>query len=103
MKLLKLYWTSTAVKQRNYIFKYWNERNKSTFYSKKLNAKIKERVKLLKTYPYLGKKTEFNHTRTISLGHYSIFYKPMDSRIIITGFWDNRQDPNKLIRFLKKN
>ena len=101
MKLLKVYWTSTAVKQRNYIFKYWNKRNKNTSFSNRLNARIQERVKLLKTYPFLGKITVFKNTRTVSLGHYSIFYKPTESSIIITGFWDNRQDPKNLILFLK--
>ena len=67
MKLLKVYWTSTAVKQRNYIFEYWNERNKSTSFSKKLNTRIKKRVTLLKTYPFLGKMTVFKNTRTVSM------------------------------------
>jgi len=67
MKLLKVYWTSTAVKQRNYIFEYWNERNKSTSFSKKLNTRIKKRVALLKTYPFLGKMTVFKNTRTVSM------------------------------------
>ncbi|MCD4774389.1 MAG: hypothetical protein K8R41_13505 [Bacteroidales bacterium] len=54
MAWLKIFWTSTAIKQRNHIFEYWNERNKSTTFSKKLNKKIKERVKLLKTIMYEG-------------------------------------------------
>ena len=103
MAWLKIFWTSTAIKQRNHIFEYWNERNKSTTFSKKLNLKIKERVKLLKANPELGKNTKFNNTRTISLGHYSILYKKIDLKIVITGFWDNRQDSKKLIEFLKNN
>jgi len=102
MARLKIFWTSTAVKQRNHIFNYWNERNKSTTYSKKLNNKVGERIKLLKAYPQMGKKTEVSNTRAISLGHYSILYRQVESNIIITGFWDNRQDPTKLIEFLKK-
>lgn len=65
MDALKLFWTSTAIKQRNYTFGYWNKRNKSISYSIKLNQKIKERTELLITNPKLGKKTEFNTTRTI--------------------------------------
>jgi plasmid stabilization system protein ParE len=103
MTAFKIYWTSTAVKQRDYIFDYWNKRNKSTAYSAKLNTKIKERIQLLKTHPYLGKKAAFNNTRTLSLGHYSIFYKTIELNIFIVAFWDNRQDPGKLIRFLRKD
>ncbi|MFZ2283799.1 MAG: type II toxin-antitoxin system RelE/ParE family toxin [Lutibacter sp.] len=102
MAELTIFWTNTALKQRNYTFEYWNERNKSTTYSKKLNSSIKERTNILKTNPELGKKTEFNNTRAISLGHYSILYKKFDSKIIITGFWDNRQDPEKLLKFLNQ-
>jgi hypothetical protein len=102
MAELTIFWTNTALKQRNYTFEYWNERNKSMTYSKKLNLSIKERTNILKTNPELGKKTDFNNTRAISLGHYTILYKKIDSKIIITGFWDNRQDPEKLLKFLNQ-
>ncbi|MCD4679736.1 MAG: type II toxin-antitoxin system RelE/ParE family toxin [Bacteroidales bacterium] len=101
MARLKVFWTSTALKQRNHVFQYWNDRNKSTTFSKKLNKKIKERIILLKLNPEIGKRTEFENTRAISLGHYSILYKNISTEIIITGFWDNRQDPKKLLKFLK--
>lgn len=103
MALLKIVWTLTAIKQRNYIFDYWNERNKSKIYSQKLNNKIKERIELLKTNPNLGIKTDFKETRAISLGHFSVFYKKIDSTIFVTAFWDNRQDPEKLVKFLKNS
>ena len=100
MAELSIFWTKTALKQRNYTFEYWNDRNKSTTYSKKLNLSIKERTNILKTNSELGKRTDYNNTRVISLGHYSNLYKKVDLKIIITGFWDNRQNPNKLLKFL---
>jgi len=66
MALLKVFWTETAVRQRNYIFAYWNERNKSTEYSKSLNAKINERISLLKSQPKSGKKSDFKDVRVVS-------------------------------------
>lgn len=48
----------------------------------------------------MGKVTHFNETRAISMGHYSILYKINRPKIVITGFWDNRQDPEKLLKFL---
>lgn len=96
------FWTNTALKQRNYTVDYWNERNKSTAYSKKLSSSINERTNVLKTNPELGKKTEFNDTSVISLGHYSILYRKVNSKIIITCFWDNRQYPDKLLKFLSQ-
>jgi len=102
MAQLGIFWTETAIRQRNYIFEYWIERNQSNAYAKKLNEKIGERTKLLKRNPELGKKTDFKNTRAVSLGHYSILYQIIDDKIIITGFWDNRQEPKKLLKFLKK-
>lgn len=102
MAQLTILWTETAIRQRNYIFDYWIERNQSVTYVKKLNEKIKERTNLLKNNPDLGKTTNFKNTRAISLGHYSILYQKSDLKIIITGFWDNRQNPEKLFQFLMK-
>ena len=86
MARIEIFWTPTAIKQRNHVFEYWNERNKSTSYSLKLNAKIKSIINLLKTNSHLGKKTEFKNIRAVSLGHYSILYKIMHSKTFITGF-----------------
>ena len=102
MAQLTIHWTETAIRQRNYIFEYWIERNQSTTYAKKLNEKIKERTNLLKQNPQLGKNTDFKNTRVLSLGHYSILYQKSNLKIIITGFWDNRQEPEKLLKFLTK-
>jgi plasmid stabilization system protein ParE len=100
MAKLKIYWTRTAVAQRDHTFEYWNNRNKSNSYSIKLNALIKERISLLIINPEMGKITEFTDTRAVSLRHYSILYKRTESEIFITGFWDNRQNPKKLLNFL---
>ena len=99
---LKIFWTETAINQRNLVFKYWNTRNKSTSYSKKLNNSIIERTEVLKSNPYLGRITEFKNTRRLPLKHYSILYQKYNYKIIITGFWDNRQNPKKLLNLLKK-
>ena len=56
---LKVFWTQTAKEQRDYIFDYWNKRNKSTNYSEKLNISIRERISLLKNHPEIGKEVDF--------------------------------------------
>ena len=99
---LKVSWTKIALNQRNYIFEYWNKRNKSRNYARKLNSEIKSRTALLKQNPEMGIKTQFENTRAISLGHYNLLYKFNSPNIIITAFWDNRQDPEKLLNFLKR-
>jgi len=100
MAEIKVFWTKKAILLRNQIFQYWNARNKSNNYSRKLNAKIKESISLLKANPEMGRLTEFQNTRAIFLGHYSILYKWNHSEIIITAVWDNRQNPENLLKML---
>ena len=103
MASVKVFWTRTAVSQRNLVFQYWNERNKSNGYSIKLNSTIKERLHLLKKYPLIGKQTDYKDIQVLPLKHYSILYKIDKSRILIMAFWDNRQNPEKLLKLLRAN
>ena len=96
MASLAIEWTTTAYKQRNVIFEYWNSRNGNTRYSKQLLVEINKRLKTISKFPNSGKQSSFDNTRVISMGYHSIFYKIYQDRIIITAFWDNRDDPNKL-------
>jgi len=56
MAQLKIIWTAFTKQQRDEIFHFWNIRNKSTLYSKKLRLLIKNRTNQLKDHPYSGKK-----------------------------------------------
>jgi len=101
MALLKVFWTTTAVAQRNSIFEYRNRRNGSNTYSSKLRLTINYNIKLLRKYPELGIKTDYGKHRALALGHFSLFYKFDTERLIITAYWDNRQDPEKLLAILR--
>ena len=103
MARLKIIWTNTAIQQRNLIFKYWNKRNGSKSYSRKLNYKIKERIEILKFNPWLGKSIQLENIRLLAFKHYSILYKKYDSKIAIIGFWDNRQNPKRLLDLLNND
>ena len=94
-------WTDTAIKQRREILKYWTLRNHSTVYAEKLIGFIRERVKLISTNPLAGKSTNHLDTREAAMGNFSIYYKIERSKIIVTAFWDNRQDPEELIKVFK--
>lgn len=95
-------WTETAIKQRRKILKYWTIRNKSTVYAEKLIGLINERIKLISLNPEVGKPTNHLDTREAAMGNFSIYYKIEMSRIVITAFWDNRQDSEKLLKLLIK-
>ncbi len=49
----------------------------------------------------MGKPTDFKNTRAVIMRHYSILYKVQRPKIIITAFWDNRDDPEKLLRLMR--
>jgi plasmid stabilization system protein ParE len=93
----KIVWTETAILQRRKILEYWNENNGSSAYSIKLVKTIKKYVEIIADYPQAFKLTEYPETRAAALGHYSIFYKMFKDQIIITAFWDNRQNPDEFL------
>lgn len=95
-------WTFTASRQRREILKYWIQKNGSTIYAEKLIVAIRDRLSIISKHPYSFPKTSFPHVRVSSLGHYSILYKTTESELIVVAFWDNRQDPTKLLRILKQ-
>jgi plasmid stabilization system protein ParE len=93
-------WTETAAKQRREILKYWTNRNGSTLYAEKLIEITADRIQTILSHPESFKPTNFPETRVSAMGHFSIFYKLTLDHIIITAFWDNRQDPKILFETL---
>ncbi|WP_192348617.1 type II toxin-antitoxin system RelE/ParE family toxin [Algoriphagus sp. Y33] len=94
-------WTRTADLQFVGILEYWVQRNKSNTYSKKLVKLVSKRTKQISEKPFIYKSTDFKDVRVASLGNFSIYYKVSDEQIIISAFWDNRQDPVKLLKVLQ--
>ena len=98
----KVIWTQTAARQRRNILEYWVEHSKSNSYSLKLLKASNSKTELISKNPKIFREADFPETRVASMGHFSIFYKFNSKEIIITAFWDNRQDPKKLLEVLKK-
>ncbi|TNE78801.1 MAG: type II toxin-antitoxin system RelE/ParE family toxin [Bacteroidetes bacterium] len=94
-------WTRTADIQFVGVLEYWVKRNKSASYSKKLIKKVANRTKKISENPFIFKEANYKDIRVSILDNFSIFFKVTDEEILITAFWDNRQDPNKLLLILK--
>lgn len=62
---------------------------------------VSDRTKQIAEMPLIYKATDFKDVRVASLGNFSIYYKVSEKEIIITAFWDNRQDPQKLLKMLE--
>jgi len=95
-------WTETAVRQRREVLKYWTAHNGSTLYAEKLIHLTASQIEIILSNPKLFKSTIYPGTRESALGHFSIYYKLTKDKIIITAFWDNRQDPKKLLEIINK-
>jgi toxin YoeB len=62
---------------------------------------VSERTNQIAETPFIYKSTDFKDVRVASLGNYSIYYKVSETDLIISAFWDNRQDPKKLLKILQ--
>ena len=96
----KVIWTETAAKQRRLILEYWLQRNQSPTYPLKLLELSNEKAEIIAEDPLIYKTAEFPNMRVAAMGHFSLFYKTTDDTVIVTAFWDNRQDPKKLLELL---
>lgn len=94
----KIVWTETAVKQRRDILKYWTERNKTTAYAEKLIEITAKHLNVISKNPEAFKETEIDEVRESAMGHFSLYYKITPDQIIVMAFWDNRQNPKKLLK-----
>jgi plasmid stabilization system protein ParE len=94
----KIVWTETAAKQRREIMNYWTVRNKSTTYAEKLIEITAKHLKVISKNPNAFKETEMKDVRESAMGHFSLFYKITPDQLIVMSFWDNRQDPKKLLK-----
>jgi addiction module RelE/StbE family toxin len=97
----KIEWSVTAQNDRKAIFAYWNNRNKSTVYSRKLHQLFKEAAKAIADFPAIGRPSGYKDTRIKIVRDYLMVYKVLDTRIVIITIWDGRQHPLKLEKLLR--
>lgn len=98
----KIVWTATADQQLQDILNYWLDKNKSTEYPTKILRLVNEYVEQIATRPDSFRLTEHSTNRVCVLGTFSIYFKKIQNIIYITCFWDNRQNPKRLRRILRR-
>ena len=94
-------WTVTAARQRREVLKYWTRHNGATRYAEKLISITASQIQIILHHPESFKSTTYEGTRESAMGHFSIYYKLTKEKLIITAFWDNRQDPKKLLELIR--
>ena len=96
----RLIWTKMSHNQKKEIFEFWNNRNKSKNYSRKLNDLFNEAAELLLLYPNLGKKMEIENVRLKSVRDFGLVYRITKSEIQILTIWDFNRNPETLKNIL---
>lgn len=89
-------WTKTSEIQLQEILEFFNKRNKSTLYSRKLYKKFRKELITVSKNPELGIKTKLDQIRGLIIEDYILFYEILEDRIIILRVWDCRQNPDNL-------
>jgi len=92
----RVIWSEDAYLDKVEIFSYWNHRNKSNVYSRKLNRLFRDTIKSILETPSVGRKTNIENVKRIIARDYCIIYEENDTTLIILRIWDSRQDPNEL-------
>jgi toxin ParE1/3/4 len=98
---MKIVWTRSAKTDLRFIFDYYKYKA-SLQIASQIKKACFDRVEILYQNPEAGpvdellKKINENH-RYLVEGNYKIIYKIVSETIFITGVFDTRQDPQKII------
>ena len=98
---LKIKWTHEAKSQFKEILNYWEERNGSRIYSRKLIKLFDKAVVRLASYPEMGRMTDNHRIRLKIIRNYFLYYSFDESKIVVLGVFDMRRDPDYLKSMLK--
>lgn len=97
MAKLKIVWSNRAIKRLYEILEFYDQRNKSKTYSKKLYQLLNKQVKILIKFPEIGLKTTEETTKGLIIGDFIIYYQLTEDKILIHTIWDCRQNPDSKI------
>lgn len=97
----QIIWSPKSIADKKEIFSYWNWKNKSNEYSKKLNLLFNKGVQMIIMHPSIGRATHLKGVKNIIVRDYLIFYEDKLDEVRILTIWDSRQNPDKLQYKLK--
>lgn len=77
----KIVWTSFAKESKYAIFLYWNQRNESTIYSRKLNILFQESLKQIVNFPESSVESNNINVRLKIASHFELIYHISNTQI----------------------
>ena len=72
---------------------YFDERNGSDKYSKKLFRMVHEQIRLLATFPEIGRLTDFPGVRVLFVDNYAVEYQIRDTVILVIDIYSCQTNP----------
>ena len=97
----RIIWSRRSQTDRRQIFTYWNLRNKSKEYSKKLNRLFVKAVEFISIFPHTGRQTTVDQVRIKFVSHYAILYEYSKTELRVLCIFDTRQDSEKFDRIIE--
>jgi len=64
---------------------------------------VLKKTKEISKNPFIYKSAGFKELKVTSVRNFSIYFDTNNTQIIIYAFWDDRQNPDKLLEILKTN
>lgn len=86
----RVIWSPDALNDKIEIYSYWNNRNKSKSYSRKLDRLFRDTIKSMLKTPSLGRKTNVENVKRIIARDYFIIYEEKELTLDILRIWDTR-------------
>ncbi len=88
-------WTQKALHDYRSTVKYWDQRNKNTAYTKRLNRLIYSRVQTALRYPFAFQLVG-PELRQLVVENFIILYAVQNQKLIVVHFRDSRMRPLQL-------
>lgn len=90
---LEIYYSPEFADSLEAILTYFDERNGSDQYSKKLFKMVHEQIRLLAIFPEIGRLTDFPGVRIMYIDKYGIEYQIRETSILVIDFFSCQTDP----------
>lgn len=98
----QIVWSPEAEIDLTKILEFYYYKVQAKTYANRLNEIFESEVKQIGKYPQIGLACNSVDVRVKIAGHYQIIYEITDAKIYILRIWDNRQNPKKLPKSLRR-
>ena len=98
----RIIWSNRSLRDQHSIFTYWNKRNKSKSYSRKLRELFIDAVEFVAKNPQTGQTTKRKEVRVKLVKHFAIIYEHSNTELKVLAIFDTRQNPRKMDKLINK-